>query len=84
MIGRQYVVDCFLSHVRQKQRLEIVVNYITTALYGMSNMKSMTQTLQDLEAAIFKPQTESRNGKEEAEAVAEKLGVKINWGGEDL
>lgn len=73
-------MDCFLSNVRQKRRLEMVVNYISTALYAMSNMKSMTQTLQDLEAGIFKPRTESRNGKEEAETVAKKLGVKINWG----
>lgn len=50
------------------------------ALYAISNGHKMPQTLFDI---LGKSKSEdTADGKETAEKVAKKLGVKINWGGE--
>lgn len=51
------------------------------ALYAISNGHKMTQTLFDILGKV-KAAEDTVDGKETAEKVAKKLGVKINWGGE--
>lgn len=80
LFGREYIYDHFITHMRQKRHTDTIEYYKAMALYAISNGHKMTQTLFDI---LGKSETEdTADGKETAEKVAKKLGVKINWGGE--
>lgn len=66
--------------MRQKKHTDTIEYYKAMALYVISNGHKIPQTLFDI---LGKSETEdTADGKETAEKVAKKLGVKINWGGE--
>lgn len=66
--------------MRQKKHTDMIEYYKAMALYAISNGHKMTQTVFDILGKVKAEETV--DGKETAEKVAKKLGVKINWGGE--
>jgi len=66
--------------MRQKKHTDTIEYYKAMALYAISNGHKMTQTVFDILGKVKVEDTV--DGKETAEKVAKKLGVKINWGGE--
>lgn len=66
--------------MRQKKHTDMIEYYKAMALYAISNGHKMTQTVFDILGKVKAEDT--ADGKETAEKVAKKLGVKINWGGE--
>lgn len=66
--------------MRQKKHTDMIEYYKAMALYAISNGHKMTQTVFDILGKV--KAEDAVDGKETAEKVAKKLGVKINWGGE--
>lgn len=58
---------------------EVYNQYVAMCLYAISNQRQMTKTLSEIMQPL--PQQPQKTGREAAEDVAKKIGVKIDWGG---
>lgn len=78
-------LSLFLRYVearaRKEYRDEAYRIYISESLRLAPQNKMLKMSYSDLVRGK-KEKTEKRTGKEVAEAAAQKMGVKINWGGE--
>lgn len=77
-------MDLFLRYVtarfKQERREETYRIYLSETLRLLPQRKGFKKSYEEIISQTEKKTEDTRTGKEVAEEVAERMGIKINWG----
>lgn len=71
MLGDDYITQHCLHKYEEKLRQQRLQNYVTDALYAISNHRAMTMRYRELENSLEKP-TDERTGEQIKNAIMNK------------